>query len=243
MKLSEEQLEVRIHYTMSLVGGFFGAYALFNRLETFGSSQTSNMIYMVMNILGRNSDEKLSRFIAILIYMFGFVVTVVLPKYTKVNMHIFSIVCDMIAIFMVSLLPIDMDPVIALYPIFFVTAVQWNSFKSANGFVSATIFSTNNLRQTTTSLTEYILEGDREKLKKFKFYLGVLLCFHTGVVISYLSSKFFSVKGALICLIPLCVALVFVKNENKALQLLLSKHPLRAFNKQSYCDNLEQKAS
>lgn len=243
MKQKSELLEVRIHYAMSLVGGFLGAYALLNRLETFGSSETSNMIYLVMSILGRNSDEKLARIIAILIYMLGFVVTVVLPRYTKVNMHIFSIICDALAIIIVSLLPVDMDPIVALYPIFFVTAIQWNSFKSANGFVSSTIFSTNNLRQTTTSLTEYILDRDKEKLKKFKFYFGVILSFHIGVVISYLSSMAFSVKGALICLIPLSIALIFVRDENRALQLLLSKSPLSVFKKENYNKKLMQKAS
>ena len=243
MNQGKELLEIKIHYVMSLVGGFLGAYALFNRFETFGSSETSNMIYLVMNILGRNPDEKFGRIIAVLIYMLGFVVTVVLPKYTKVNMHIFSIVCDALAIILVSFLPVNMDPVIALYPIFFVTAIQWNSFKSASGFVSATIFSTNNLRQTTTALTEYILERDKEKLKKFKFYAGVLLSFHTGVVISYLSSKAFSVRGALVCLIPLGLALIFVRDENRALQLLLSKKPLSAFKKENYDKELTQKAS
>lgn len=244
MSIRNMDIERKIHYMMSVVGGFLGAYALLNRMETFGSSQTSNMIYFIMNLLGRNTDQKIARFFAVIIYMLGFVVTVIIPRFTKINLHIFSIVCDIIAVIIIGFLPVQMDPVIALYPIFFAMAIQWNSFKSADGFVSATIFSTNNLRQTTTSLTEYILDHDKEKLRKFKFYIGVLCSFHIGVTMSYLGCKAFSVRGAFFCLIPLIFSLFLVRDENKMLQLLLSRRPLRAFNKDNYVmEYNEEKAS
>ena len=93
---SNKSLEKNIHYIMSVVGGFLGAYALLNRCETFGSSQTSNMIYLVMNILGRNREDVLFRIIAVFIYMGAISLTVIVPKYykninTKVSSQFFFI--------------------------------------------------------------------------------------------------------------------------------------------------------
>src|SRR5699024_11733141 len=59
-------------------------------------------------------------------------------------------------------------------------AFQWCIFKGAMGYTSSTIFSTNNIKQTVVSLTEYFLIQDttikQEKLKKGCFFGGTLLC-------------------------------------------------------------------
>lgn len=41
--------ETRAHHAMAAVGGFFGVYALLTRGGTFGSSETSNLIYLVVS--------------------------------------------------------------------------------------------------------------------------------------------------------------------------------------------------
>ena len=64
-------------------------------------------------------------------------------------------------------------------------------FKGANGYVSSTIFSTNNLKQTVLSAAEYLLYKDEEEIRKEKgrkaaFFGGTLLSFHLGVGFGYL---------------------------------------------------------
>ena len=39
--------DVIIHYLMAIVGGFFGGYAIFTRMNVFGSAQTANLIDLV----------------------------------------------------------------------------------------------------------------------------------------------------------------------------------------------------
>ena len=63
-------------------------------------------------------------------------------------------------------------------------------------------FSTNNLRQFTTSMTEYLCSKDPDALRKWKFFASVLLCFHFGVIVSYLSCKNFGHTGSLVCFLP-----------------------------------------
>ena len=222
---SNKSLEKNIHYIMSVVGGFLGAYALLNRCETFGSSQTSNMIYLVMNILGRNREDVLFRIIAVVIYMGAISLTVIVPKYYKnINTKMMSIVLDIIAVAVIGFFPKNMNYVVALYPIFFVMAVQWNVFKGFNGWVSATIFSTNNLRQAAISITEFLTEKDKAHFERAKFYLGVILSYHIGVVISYIGYKMFAIKGAWLCFIPLTLAFFMVESEEKNLKVSMTNY-------------------
>ena len=97
---------------------------------------------------------------------------------------------------------IGSEDFIALYPLYFAMAIQWCSFKGGDGFTCSTIFSTNNLRQFTTSMTEYLCSKDPDALRKWKFFASVLLCFHFGVIVSYLSCKNFGHTGSLVCFLP-----------------------------------------
>lgn len=142
--------------------------------------------------------------------MSGLACTIIIPKYTKINMHVFSVLLNMAVVLLIGFFPKNINDVVALYPLFFITAIQWNSFKGAKGYVSSCIFSTNNLRQFTISFMEYICDKDKKHLHKTKFYGGVLLSYHIGVGISYLAYKLLEIKGAWICLIPLMMALTLV---------------------------------
>lgn len=225
---SREQFEKSIHYIMSLVGGFIGAYALLNRCEVFGSSQTSNMIHVIINLLRTNPIEMIIRLTAVLIYAAGIMITVLIPKYTKLNIYLVSVILDILVLIVIGIFPKDMNNIIALYPVFFITAIQWNAFKGVNGYNCSTIFSTNNLRQAVMSLTEFICDGDKTHLVKTKFYGGILLHYHFGVVVSYFSYKLLGIQSSWVCIIPLTIALALVCSGNQELKLNI-KDLLRIF--------------
>ena len=104
-----------------------------------------------------------------------------------------------------------MNVVVGLFPIFFAMAVQWNSYPGAYGYVSSTIFSTNNLRQVAIALSEYAITHDPKQLHKAKFFGGTLLCFHLGVAVSIVTHHFFGIHSVWLCYVPLALtgALVF----------------------------------
>ena len=41
-----------LHFVMAFIGGYFGLYAIVARNDLFGSAQTSNLIYLVQDIVG-----------------------------------------------------------------------------------------------------------------------------------------------------------------------------------------------
>ncbi len=194
---------------MALVGGFISAYTLLNH-NLLGSAQTLNMITLSMNIVGQDYHNVLVRILSLLIYMSGLSCTVILPKYTKVNMKLFSILIDMVAVIILGFLKESMNDFVALYPIFFAMPVQWDSFKGAEGHVSSSIFLTSNTKQLTTSLIKYLCDKDKTHLHVTKFYGEVLFSFNIGVAISYLSCRVYGLRSSWICLFPLLTAFSLV---------------------------------
>lgn len=218
--IKRKRIEAYMHYTMSIVGGFMGAYALLNRGGNFGSSETANMINIVTALLGRNFPDFLIRLASMVIYILGIQFTVLLPKFVRVDMRRIAVAGDAVGIVLLAFMPLDIHPLIALYPMFFVMAMQWNVFSGADGYVSSTIFSTNNLRQFAIACGELIYNRKDEKMRgKAKFYGLTLLTFHIGVAVSYFSTKWLGTKGIFICLAPLAVCWMLVRLHHKPAEL------------------------
>lgn len=203
LKTNNDEL---IHHVMSSVGGFLGAYALLNRHENFGSSATSNMIIIISDILGHSFKESFIRIIALLIYVFSIVLFVTIKNKTSVNVRKLSILLDGCCLVALAFLPADMDYIMSLYPIFFVTAFQWSSFINAGCFSSSTIFSTNNLRMAVSGFTSYCINKDESQLEQAKFFGLTLLYYHIGVIYSYISYKLFGIQSSFMGFLPLFAA-------------------------------------
>lgn len=178
--------ELMIHFTMALCGGFFGVYAILSRVGNFGQAQTANLIEMICSILGKDWMDVGIRLLSAVIFMAGMVAATVLEKKSRRDIRYLAVAVDAVAAVWIGCIPTDVDPVLALYPVFFATAFQWCIFKGANGYVSATIFCSNNLKQITVSVTEYFLmsQGDPnrdEKKEKARFFGGTFCSFYAGV--------------------------------------------------------------
>lgn len=125
-----------------------------------------------------------------------------------------SVLIDFAACLLLAQIPGDVNPVLALYPMFFATAVQWLSYTQAAGYNSATIFSTNNLRQCFAGLTEYLYSREEKHLARFLFYGGTLLCFHAGVVYCWFCMKLWGIKSIYACLLPLAVGFIMTLRDS-----------------------------
>ena len=204
-----------LHYTLAFIGGFLGVYAILTRSDFFGSAQTANLIFLVKSILGRNVYDAALRLGAMLIYMLAIGLTVWLPEHTHVDIRKMSVAVDVTAILILGFLPEKMNPILALYPIFFSMAFQWNSFKGARGYSSSTIFSTNNLRQFTVAATEVLFNHRKEQKDKALFFGGTLLSFHLGVAVSYLLWLSFRVREVFFALVPVAVAAALVLRQER----------------------------
>lgn len=194
------QIDFYRHLAFACVGGFFGAYAILCRCGVLASAQTMNLLEMVIDALFGRGTNVLLHLGSFAIYILGTMLTVLLPHYCHADMHRLSPIIDALVAITISFFPADMVVIVSLYPIFFAMSVQWSSFSGARGFYSSTIFSTNNTKQASLSLAEFICDKDKTHLRKTFFYACTLLCFHIGAAWAFFAVKFFSVRGSLLCL-------------------------------------------
>ena len=170
------------HLAFACVGGFFGAYAIMCRGGVMGSAQTVNLLELVIDALYGRGFNVLEHFGAFAIYVIGTMLTVLLPFKWGVNMRRLSPIITAAAAVGECFIPAETEVVLALYPIFFAMSVQWSSFRGARNFYSSTIFSTNNTKQASLALAEYMCTKNRDQLLRMGFFLSTLLCFHIGAV-------------------------------------------------------------
>ena len=216
---NKKKYETPLHYMMAFVGGFFGVYAILSFCDLFGNAQTANMIYFVTDLLGHDFADACLRLGGVLLFMAAITLTVWLPRHSSINLQVASIFLDGAAAVLIGLFPMDIHPVLALYPFFFATAFQWNSFKGAKGFASSTLFSTNNLKQFTMAVTEVFLNKDKTHTVKAKFFGCTLLSFHVGVACSFAARSLIGPRSIWCALLPLGIALYTVCLANEWLPL------------------------
>ena len=210
-----------IHFLMAFCGGFFGSYAVFNRMSVFGNAQTASLIEQIGAVLGHDFPDALLRLGAFLVFVSALVLSVPLERQLHRKAKYLTLAVEAAIATAISFFPEDMNPIAAVYPIFFSAALQWSIFPGAEDFVAANVFSTNNIKQTFTSLTEYVLERKsnperaREKLKKAICFGGTLLSFHCGVISGFLGSRWLGIKSSLLCLIPLMIVWGLLRREDR----------------------------
>ncbi len=207
--------DVITHYLMAIVGGFFGGYAIFARMNVFGSAQTANLIELIKNILGANYFEGILRIGALFIYVLALILGTYFTHRTDWNLKYLVLKIEIFCVILLGFIPMNVNPIMALYPCFFATAFQWSIFKGAIGYTCSTIFSTNNIKQTVIAFTEYFLADQQdiqqECLRKGCFFAGTLIFFHTGVALAYLLWTLFLEKSILFLLLFLCVIYIYLK--------------------------------
>lgn len=212
--MDEATLERRLHLNITLIGGFMVGYGVLNRHDILGSAQTGNMISLAMAAVGHSDEQWAFRIIALVIFIMSICSTVFISqKTTKQNLKRLSILIDGLALFIVGFYPAEMNPFVALFPIFIATAFQWCSFKGADGFASASIFCTNNLRQCVTGFTEYICNGDKQSLRRGVYFGKVLLSYYIGVALSFLLTQVLGLRASWVGIIPVVTAFVLCNTE------------------------------
>lgn len=211
----DSKIEFYRHLSFAAVGGFFGAYAIMCRSGLLANAQTMNLLELLISALKGDLGAVLVHVGALLLYVSGTMLTVLLPYYFKADMHKVSPVIDAAACIILCFIPEDANPLLGLYPIFFAMSVQWSSFTGARGYVSSTIFSTNNTKQASLAFAEYITDKDKSHFDKVWFYVFTILAFHVGAAVSFFAVELMDVKGAWVNIILIANAYYMAVCEEK----------------------------
>lgn len=211
----EKKCQEYRHFAAAAVGGFFGGYSIFNFCDLFANAQTANLIHLIENVIGADFSALLYGVISLITYMTGNVFCVLYKRYGKHQLRRVSLLISLAAVFAVGIIVQFARFNYAVLPILFAMPIQWNAFNDDAGYASSTIFSTNNLRQATMSLVNYIIDKDKKQLSKTKFFWKTLLFYHIGVAYACVLSLFFGVQSIWFGFLPIAVAFVFVRSNKK----------------------------
>ena len=202
-KASRQKL---LHYAVSTIGGFMGGYAIFNHCDFFGNAQTANLIHIVCKIFSADFSALAFLVLALITYILGNVFYVLAERLIKHDLRLISLIMTSCAVVIIGLFPNIANHYIAVLPILFVMPIQWNAYRTAGGYASATIFSSNNLRIAVMSLTRYIIDRDKKQGEQARFYWLTLLSFHSGVALACVASVFLGTMSVWFCFVPIALS-------------------------------------
>lgn len=221
MRYLKNNREWQLHLLMAMIGGIYGAYALEFR-GAFGSAMTGNFLDVAGELaritIWSTTEEiptLLLRIGAALIFGFAMVLCTMLKTRTKLPMQKVTLIIEAIGMILTVFIPMETEPILALYPIFFLSSFQWGTFSGVKEYGCATIFSTNNFRQCVTAWAEYTLTHQEKDRRKGSFYGMTILSFLIGGYLGTVSTEYFAAYGLLLGLLPLSFAFTRLENETR----------------------------
>lgn len=204
--MSKKTADIAAFYIMSVVGGFFGGYTVIYA-GILGAAQSTNIITFIMSIFGRDVKEMLIRLGFLAVFAAGTAATRVIKERCRFDIRTAGVVVAIICAAAVLIIPDVSDGIIALYPIIFGMAFQYNSFTGALGFASSSVFSSNNFRQFVDSATEYICTKRFSAKKKCLFFAGSLFFYHIGVTTAVIGTMLMGKEAAVLAFLPIAISI------------------------------------
>ena len=124
-KLSRnDHIDLYRHLAFSAVGGFFGCHAVLVHGGIMGNAQTVNLLELLLDALRGDAYATALHLGALALYVLGTMLTVLLPHWWGWDMHRVSPLVTAAAAVTVAFLPETLNPVVALYPVFFAMSIQ-----------------------------------------------------------------------------------------------------------------------
>ncbi len=193
------------------VGGFYGGYALTVRGGVFANAQTANLALFAVNLGTGNWEKAVYYLVPISAYLAGIVISELMPKplrrFGLMRWDTVLMLVEMVMVVILGFIPATVPHQISQVAISFICAMQYNTFRQAEGIPMATIFCTDHMRQFGSALTKWLRSDDNAPAMKEKTIAHglMLLCFAVGALTASVLSTIFGVKTIWFALLPLSI--------------------------------------
>lgn len=196
------------------VAGFYGGYTLSVRGGAFCNAQTANMALFAVALARGNWGGAAYYLIPMSAYLLGTIVSEALPKpFRKVHVmrwDTLMTLIEIVVVITVGFIPATAPHQICQVIINFICAMQYNTFRSAEGISMATTFCTNHIRMFGVNLTR-VLRKDPVHTdcgEKTFAHGAMLTCFLAGVLLSGMLCRWLGTYAIWVALIPLTILFV-----------------------------------
>lgn len=192
------------------VAGFYGAYTLSVRGGVFCNAQTGNMALFGVALGSGNWSKALYYLIPISGYVLGSMVSEAIPRHVRrfrLRWDTLLTLIEMVAVIVVGFIPATAPHQICQVIINFICAMQYNTFRQAEGIGSATTFCTNHTRMFGSNLIRILFRRKEypDAMEKVKSHGVMLLCFVLGAVVSAFLCNIFNVRAIWFAVLPLVI--------------------------------------
>ena len=192
------------------VAGFYGAYTLSVRGGVFCNAQTGNMALFGVAVGSGDWNKALYYLIPISGYLLGSMVSEGIPRYVRrfrLRWDTLLTLIEIAVVVILGFIPASAPHQISQVIINFICAMQYNTFRQAEGIGSATTFCTNHTRMFGSNLVRILFRRSKhpEAGEKVRSHGLMLLCFILGAVVSAFLCRCLGVRAIWFALIPLVI--------------------------------------
>lgn len=200
-----------VYRLLMLIAGFYGGYAMLVRGGAFSNAQTGNIILLMMS-LGKGELGKAAYYvIPFAAYLSGTVLSELLVTRNRVVGRLrwgtMLIVLELLMVALMGFIPATAPHQICQIIINVICAMQFNTFREAEGVPITTTFCTNNVRLMGVYMAGLFRKDSdkKEQRSKLLFYTEMVAYFALGVLISTVACRVVSTYAIWLLLIPLSV--------------------------------------
>lgn len=195
------------------VAGFYGAYTMTVRGGVFCNAQTGNMVLFGVALGKGNWSKAVYYLIPMAGYLLGTMVSDFVPRYvrrSRMRWDTLLILIEIVMVVAVGAVPASAPHQICQIAINFVSAMQYNTFRQAEGIAMATTFCTNHMRMFGTALSRGLFRRKKypDSWERVKAHGVMMLSFTLGVAVSAALCMWVGVRAIWFALIPLVILFV-----------------------------------
>lgn len=166
---------------LTVAAGMMGLYTYNLRGGVFCNAQTGNVVKMAAAFGRGEFRQFLYYFIPFIAYILGTVLSEILPEKVKqthfIRWDTLLVGVEILVLLLIGFMPFTWPDQIAQVVICFLCAMQFNTFRQAEGVPMATTFVTNHVRQIGISIARIIKkrEKDEEAQEAIEEHIGIKL--------------------------------------------------------------------
>ena len=200
-----------VFLVLIFVAGFYGGYTLSVRGGVFCNAQTANMALFAVALGNGEWSRAAYYLIPMSAYLLGTIVSEAVPKPLR-RVHFMRwdtmlTLIEIVAVIAVGFIPRSAPDQICQVIINFICAMQYNTFRQAEGISMATTFCTNHIRMFGSNLTRVLCRDAKHPDAGEKtFAHGImLLAFIVGVLAAALLCRVMGTYTIWLSLVPLSI--------------------------------------
>ena len=234
--LKKEHLECEKYWVFLLLmlsAGYWGGFTYSIRGSVFCNAQTGNCVRFGLALANGDWREAGYYLIPLVSYFVGIICSERFARSIKklncIRWDTLLVAVEMVCVAILGCLPETAPFQITHVVINFLCAMQYNTFRQAEGEPMATTFCTNHTRQAAVALDRVLTQKNQAARRNMIRHLGMIGIFVLGVVAAAAASRVLLGKALLLSLIPLGIVLydllrADLKHEKGLLQQVPKGH-------------------